>query len=132
MVDTNIGIDSILKPILLERGSSFGKYLSRMDYVDNANGRQAEFYITPISTRTLKKVLVITKIIEDNWYDSVKELRGIIGFLNKQYNLGPKEYKMILHAYFRSIDFEQFYNIRFDTAELIEKITITEFEKILN
>jgi hypothetical protein len=124
-------IDSILKQILVSKGCSFGKYLSQLEYVNSKNEDKSVFFITPIATRTLKKVLVITKIVENNWLDSVKNIKGIIHFLNKHYNLGHKEYRIILHTYFNSINFEQFYVINSDSDDSIEKLSITEFEKIL-
>ena len=131
-IATEAKIDSILKQILVTNGCSFGKYLSKIEYVNSKNEDRSVFFITPIATRKLKKVLVITKIVENNWQDSVKNIKDIIHFLNKHYNLGPKEYRMILHTYFISINFEQFYGINTESADSIEKLSLSELEKILD
>ncbi len=123
-------MNSILKNVLKEKNCSFGKYMSKIECFNTDSRKESECYITPIVTITMKKFLVITRVVEYNWYDSVKDIDGIISYLSKKYNFQPVEYGMILHAFFRSIDLEQFYHINSGSKDRLSRISLNELEKV--
>lgn len=124
-------MESILKQILADKGCSFDKYLSRQQFNNSIDDSVIDFYITPVSTVNSVKVLIVSKIVEGNWYETVKNLNGIVEYLEKQFNFTSKEYRLILHAFFQSIDFEQFYYINHGSDSYLEKMKITDLENIL-
>jgi hypothetical protein len=105
--------------------------MSKIECFNTKNRAESECFITPVVTLSGKKFLIITKHVERNWYESVKDIEGIISYLSKKYNFHPGEYIMILHAFFHSIDLEQFYRINPGSKDLLGKLTIGELEKML-
>ena len=124
-------MESILKQIIVDKGCSFDKYLSKLHFNNSIDDAVIEFYITPVVTLNNNKVLIVSKIVEGNWYETVKNLTGIVEFLEKQYNITSKEYRLILHAFFQSIDFEQFYYINHGSDSYLEKMKLSDLENIL-
>ncbi len=53
MVGYNSETDSILKKVLIESSCSFGKYLSKVDYLNINSGKRTEFFISPSPIRSL-------------------------------------------------------------------------------
>jgi hypothetical protein len=117
--------------MLIDHECSFGKYLSKVDYSSGSGDLCTDFYITPIATRSLRKLLVITGITGMN--DSVPQddLNRIVSHLSSHYNISHREYKLILHVYHKPVCFEEFSIINTDSDNLTENLSLTEFEKLL-
>ena len=124
-------IKSILKKILIENNCSFGKYMSKVECFNPKSDSLTECFITPLVTISKKKVLILTKVVYNNWYDSVQGLEGIINYLSRQYNIKAQEYEIILHAYFIAIDLEQYYTMEFANEMVLNKLSIGGLEVIL-
>lgn len=122
---------SILKDILLHNNCRFDKFMHRVECLNSLTDINHECFITTVFTGKGSKVLVITREIYQNWYESIKEIELIVQSLIKKYNYTPKEYKMILHTYFVSIDLENFYEITSKRDDIIHKISINQLEAIL-
>lgn len=124
-------IQSILRQILKTKDCSFGKYLSRMEYVSSLDDITRYFYMTPVAAKSGKMVIIITCVINENWNEIVKEVGQIIEHLHKNYNFSPADYTHVLHGYFESIGLEQFYSIAPEDNFKLKKITIGQLDMLL-
>ena len=124
-------MESILKEILLHNNCEFDKFMLKVECVNAMTDINHECFVTIVYTGNGSKVLFITKKINQNWYESIKEIEVIVQNLIKKYNYKPKEYKMILHTYFVSINLENFYEITSNSDNLLSKIGINQLEAIL-
>ena len=123
--------NTILRDFLIQNGSQFEKYLYKVNCFNSKSETNLECFITPVLTKSGNNVLIVTKLIESNWYDSIKDINNQLLYLNKNLYYSPNKYKYLLHAYFSSIDLEQFYRINVTPEFLLSKITLGQLEIIL-
>ncbi len=122
--------DSILKDVLLNKGCSIGKYLAEMQHSEK-DGKVSVYYITPLVTLSKKKLLIISRLVKGNWYESIRIINGIISDISIKYDLKKDDYTIILHAYFDVIALEQFYEVDTGNGNSLNRLPFTEFEKLL-
>jgi len=122
---------TILKDILLHNNCEFDKFMLKVECVNSLTDIKHDCFVTIVYTCNGSKVLFITREINQNWYESIKEIELIVQNLIKKYNYTPKEYKMILHTFFASIDLENFYEITSNSNNLLSKMSISQLEAIL-
>ena len=127
----DLKMKTILKDIILHNNCWFDKFMHKVECVNSLTDINHECFITTVFTGKGSKVLIITREIHQNWYESIKEIEMIVQSLIKKYNYTPKEYKMILHTYFVSIDLENFYEITSNRDDILNKISISQLEAIL-
>lgn len=123
--------DSILKEILKSKNCSFGKYLSFTKILID-NGSETNFYVTPVATAAKKNILIISMLINNNWYEAVQNIGPIIENLKKLYKFNIDNYKLILHCYFEVVQLEKFYLIDPEAQFKLKIMNISDFEKLLN
>ena len=120
-----------LKDLLLKHNCSFDKYLSKFLYIKTKDDIREELYITPVLTSKKKNILVITREIKGNWFDSIKDIEDIVKYIINHYNYQPGKYSYIFHIYIENIKFEHFYVIDMSNEKILGKITMEKFEKML-
>jgi hypothetical protein len=120
-----------LKALLQRNNCSFDKYLSKFQYIKTKDDIREELYITSVITAKQKNLIVITREIKGNWFDSIKDIEDIVLFIIKHYNYQPIKYKYIFHIYIENINFEHFYVIDIEKEKKLGKISVECFEKIL-
>lgn len=123
--------DSILKEVLYSKKCSFGKYLSFMKISING-GQESDFYFTPVVTSSKKSFLIISKQINDNWYEAVNTIGPIVEHLKMVYKFSTDNYKLILHSYFDTVKLEKFYLIDPEAHFKLKILNMNEFEKLLD
>ncbi|HAX50278.1 MAG TPA: hypothetical protein PK605_01105 [Ignavibacteria bacterium] len=123
---------SLLKDLLAHNNCDYEKYMYKVDCVNTITDVKHECFITTASTCNGSKFLFITREINQNWYESIKEIEMIVQDLVKNFNYTPKEYKMILHTYFRFIELENFYEITSKKEDILSKISIIQLETMLS
>ena len=124
-------MDSVLKEVLTCKDCSIGKYLAEMTYTEK-DGTTSEYFITPVVTLSKKKILIISRIVKGNWYESIRIINGLIADVSFKYDLKKDDYLIILHAFFDVIGLEQFYEVDTGNGNALQKLQITEFENLLN
>ena len=122
---------SILKEILQSKECSVGKYLSPM-FCNDERGVMIEYYITPVVTKSKSDILIISKIVNGNWYEALLNIENIVKSIKDHYNLITDEYTVILHAYFDVVELENFYVVDVKDKYMLHKLKLSEFEKILS
>lgn len=126
-----MGIESsILKEILRSKNCSVSKYLSPMS-CNFENGAFIEYYITPLVTETKKNVLIVSKVINGNWYEAVTKIGCIVKNIRNVYKFKLENYTVILHAYFEPVELEKFYHVDPADNYLLNKLKLGEFENLL-
>lgn len=124
-------MNSILAKKLLSNKCHFDKYMQKIITINSLTDTKTECFITPVVTVSRRKILFITKKIENNWGELQTDIGWVISDLASKNNYKPSEYVMILHAYFGLINIEQFYEIKNDKAHTLKKLDENELEKIL-
>ncbi len=127
-----MGIEnSILKEILGNKSCSVSKYMSYMS-CSFENGVNTEYFITPLVTSSKKNILIVSKVINGNWYEAVQKIGCIVKNIRNIYNFKLENYTVILHAFFEPVMLEKFYQV--DPADnfLLNKIKLGEFEAMLD
>ncbi len=127
----DLRMKTFLKDLLLHNNCEFDKFMHKVECVNSLTDINHECYITTAFTGKGSKVLIISREIRQNWYESIKEIEFIVQSLIKKYNYTTKEYKMILHTYFVSIELENFYEITSNRDDILHKISINQLEAIL-
>jgi len=122
--------ESILKEILLSKQCSTGKYLAPMRCT-NAKNTVLEFFISPVVTRSKKNILIISKSIKGNWYESLLNIETIVKHIKTIYNFSDDLYTVILHAYFEVVALEKFYVVDLRDKYVLNRLKLHEFENIL-
>lgn len=123
--------NSILKEILSNKNCSVGKYLAPMSCVED-NGTISEYFITPVVTISKKQVLIISRVINGNWYESLRIINSLIADISFKYDLKKDAYTILLHAYFNVIGLEQFYEVDTSNGNQLNKISFTALENLLS
>ena len=124
-------MESQLKNILLKNNCSFEKYLSKFQYIKTKDDIREELFLTPAITAKKNCVLFITRVINGNWFDSIKDIEDLVSFIIHHYNYQPSKYKFFLHIYIGNIKFEQFYTIDLSLGKKLGKISLENLEKVL-
>ncbi|HWA07798.1 MAG TPA: hypothetical protein VG961_14700 [Ignavibacteria bacterium] len=127
----SVELESQLKNILLKNNCSFEKYLSKFQYIKTKDDIREELFLTPVVTAKKLCVLFITRVINGNWFESIKDIEDLVSFIVHHYNYQPNKYRYFLHIYISNIKFEQFYTIDIDNSSKLGKISIENLEKIL-
>jgi len=127
----SVEIESQLKNILLRNNCSFEKYLTKFQYIKTKDDIREELFLTPAITTKKNCVLFITRVINGNWFESIKDIEDLVSFIIHHYNYQPSKYKYFLHIYIGNIKFEQFYTIDLSLGKKLGKISLENLEKIL-
>jgi len=127
----SVEMESQLKNILLKNNCSFEKYLSKFQYIKTKDDIREELFLTPAITAKKNCVLFITRVINGNWFDSIKDIEDLVSFIIHHYNYQPSKYKYFLHIYIGNIKFEQFYTIDLSLGKKLGKISLENLEKVL-
>ena len=127
----SVEMESQLKNILLKNNCSFEKYLSKFQYIKTKDDIREELFLTPAITAKKNCVLFITRVINGNWFESIKDIEDLVSFIIHHYNYQPSKYKFFLHIYIGNIKFEQFYTIDLSLGKKLGKISLENLEKIL-
>jgi hypothetical protein len=124
-------MNTILKTILIECGCTTDKYLTDIENFNPGMDSRSECYLTLTRNNSGENFIILTKTIHLNWAESVMNIDRIVEYLNKRFNFRLHEYKLILHAYFKSIELDQFYEIKTDRSNSLIKLSLEKFEKML-
>lgn len=127
----SVEIESQLKNILLRNNCSFEKYLTKFQYIKTKDDIREELFLTPVTTVKNNCVLFITRVINGNWFESIKDIEDLLSFIIHHYNYQPSKYKYFLHIYISNIKFEQFYSIDMELGKKLGKISLENLEKVL-
>lgn len=127
----SVELESQLKNILLKNNCSFEKYLSKFQYIKTKDDIREELFLTPVITAKKNCVLFITRVINGNWFESIKDIEDLVLFIIHHYNYKPNKYRYFFHIYISNIKFEHFYTIDMDKGKKLGKISVEELEKIL-
>lgn len=103
----------------------------KIPYIKSKDDIRETVYITPVITPKNDKLLIITKEIKGNWFDSVKDIDDLVDFIGKNYGYKENEYSLFFHIYIENIKFEQFYKIDKQSEKRLNKLTIEKLEKFL-
>lgn len=128
---SNSQINTILRAILIECGCTMDKYLTEVEKFNPGMDSRSECYLTLTGNNSGESFIILTKTIHLNWAESVMNIDRIVEYLNKRFNFRLHEYKLILHAYFKSIELDQFYEIKTDRSNSLIKLSIEQFAKLL-
>lgn len=122
---------TILKTILIECGCTTDKYLTDVEKFNPGMDNSSECYLTLTRNNSGGNFIILTKTIHLNWAESVMNIDRIVEYLNKRFNFRLHEYKLIFHAYFKSTELEQFYEIKPERSNSLSKLSIEQFAKML-
>lgn len=126
-----VELESQLKNILLKNNCSFEKYLTKFQYIKTKDDIREELFLTPAVTSGQSCILFITRVINGNWFESIKDIEDLLSFIIHHYNYQPNKYTFFFHIYISNIKFEHFYTIDFAKSSKLGKITVENLEKIL-
>lgn len=124
-------METILWQLLIDQGCSIEKYLQKIKYKDSETGDEVVFFVTKIMTLSSKRGLFITRVIEGNWYDTIKKVDVIFEAAVEKLELDTSGYMIFFHGYFDSIKLEQFYIINPGSEDRLNKLPLTALEKLL-
>ncbi len=125
-------MESLLKDILLKKGCSFEKYLTKVQYIKSKDDIHEHIYLTPVITPKQRRLLFITREVKGNWFKSNRDVSDIVSYINSNFNFCTKEDLYIYHIYIKDINFEQFYVIEsIDTGKL-KRIPVEKLDELLS
>ena len=122
---------TILKEILVHNNCELDKFMQKSECINSLTDISHECFVTLAFTPKGRKVLFITRIIQNNWYESIKDTEFIVKCLLSKYNYSLKELIIILHTYFSSVELENFYEINIHSENILNKISISNLENKL-
>lgn len=125
-------METILWQLVIDKGCSIEKYLQEVKYPEPGREEGDIYFVTKIMTLRVKRGIIITKVIEGNWYDTIKNIEPLLSHTAKKLDVNLNEYFVIFHGYFHSIKLEQFYTINADSEDRLTKLSLAEFEKFLH
>lgn len=130
-VITENPMNTILKSILSECGCATDKYLTNVEKFNPGMDSRSECYLTQTRNNSGENFIILTKTIHLNWAESVMNIDRIVEYLDERFDYRLYEYKLILHAYFKSIELDQFYEIKTERSNSLSKLSIEQFAKML-
>lgn len=125
-------MESLLKDILLKKGCSFEKYLTKVQYIKSKDDIREHIYLTPVITPAQKRLLFITREIRGNWFKTSRDVGDIISYISANYKYCAKEDIYIYHIYIENIKFEQFYIIESPDASKMKRLPVEKLDELLS